>query len=81
MTKKEYLDYKNHDQMAIVYEYYKEKFDKFKHKPFLNRKEFDTFVPMYADLNRAYEKACQHFDEKLQCVELRDKDGKLLMIY
>jgi hypothetical protein len=81
MTKKDYLLYKQTDPMAIVYEYYKEKYDKNKHKHFMSRKEFDTFAPMYADVNRAFNKACEHFDRELQVVELRDKAGKLITIY
>lgn len=81
MTKQEYLIYKQSDQMAILYEYYKERFNKFKHKPFLTRKEFDTFAPMCMDVNQAYHKVCRHYDNELNCVELKDKEGKTLMIY
>ena len=81
MTKKDYLTYKQTDQMAIVYEFYKERFNKFKHSHFMSRKEFDTFAPMYTDLNRAYQVACEHYDSKMEVVELRDKDGKPIMIY
>jgi hypothetical protein len=81
MTKKDYLTYKQTDPMAIMYEYYKEKFDKSKHKHFMSRKEFDTFAPMYTDVNSAYIKACQHYDTALQVVELRDKQGNPIMIF
>jgi hypothetical protein len=81
MTKQQYLQLKQIDPMGILYEYYKERFDKFKHKPFLTRKEFDTFAPMCIDVNQTYTKVCQHYDSELNCIELRDKQGKTLMIY
>lgn len=81
MTKQQYFTYKTSDQMDILYEYYKEKFDKFKHKPFLTRKEFETFAPMCMDINQSYRKVCRHYDNELNCVELKDKEGKTLMIY
>jgi hypothetical protein len=80
MTKKDYLLYKQTDQMAILYEFYKERFDKNKHKPFLQRKEFDTFAPMVMDLDRAYTNAVNHYDSVLNVVELKDRDGKLITI-
>lgn len=80
MTKKDYLSYKHTDPMAIVYEFYKEKFDKIKHKHFMSRKEFDTFAPMSTDVNLAYQKAVDYFDSKMELVQLMDKEGKLIKI-
>jgi uncharacterized membrane protein YkoI len=80
MTKQEYLKYKQKDQMAILYEFYKERFDKNKHKPFLQRQEFDTFAHMVMDLDKAYRNAVNHYDGKLNVVELKDKDGNLIGI-
>jgi len=81
MTKKEYLTYKQTDPMAVLYQLYKDRFDKNKHKPFLTRKEFDTFAPMCIDVNQQYDKACRHYDDILSCIELKDKEGKTIMIY
>lgn len=81
MTKQQYLTYKQTDPMAVVYEYYKERFDRNKHKPFLTRKEFDTFAPVCMDVNQAFIKVCRHYDSELNCVELRNKEGKPIMIY
>jgi hypothetical protein len=80
MTKKEYLMYKQTDPMAILYEFYKERFDKNKHRPFLQRQEFNTFAPMVMDVERAYRNATEHYDKELNVTELRDKDGKPIMI-
>jgi hypothetical protein len=80
MTKKDYLMYKKNDQMAILYEFYKERFDKNKHRPFLQRQEFDTFAHMVMDVERAYRNATEHYDKELNITELRDKDGKPIMI-
>lgn len=81
MTKQQYFQLKKADPMGVVYEYYKERYDKFKHKPFLTRKEFETFAPMCIDLNEMYNKVCQHYDSELDCVELIDTQGKPIMIY
>lgn len=80
MTKQQYLKYKQTDQMAILYEFYKERFDKNKHKPFLQRQEFDTFAHMVMDLEKAYRNAVSHYDSKLNVVELKDREGKLIAI-
>jgi hypothetical protein len=80
MTKKDYLMYKQKDQMAILYEFYKERFDKNRHSPFLQRQEFNTFAPMVMDVERAYKNATEHYDRVLNVTELRDRDGKLITI-
>lgn len=80
MTKQQYLIYKQTDQMAILYEYYKERFDKSKHKPFLKRQEFDTFAQMAMDLGKVYANIVHHYDSLLNVIELKDKNGKLITI-
>lgn len=81
MTKQQYLSYKQTDQMAILYEYYKERFNKFKHKQFLTRKEFDTFAPMCMDVVSVFDRISRHYESELKITELKDKEGKTLMIY
>jgi hypothetical protein len=79
MTKQEYLNYKQTDQMAILYHFYKERFDRYKHKPFLQRKEFDTFATMVMDMGLAYQRATDHYDAKFNVIHLADKEGKIIM--
>ena len=81
MTKQEYLMYKQTDQMAILYEYYKERFNKNKHKPFLHRKEFDTFAQMTMDVNRVYENVTNHYDAAFNVIQLADKEGRIIKTY
>jgi hypothetical protein len=66
--------------MAILYEFYKERFDKNKHHPFLQRVEFDTYANMIMDLEKAYRNAVNHYDNVLDVVELKDKEGRLITI-
>ena len=81
MTKEQYIQLKKADQMAVMYEYYKERFDSKRHKVMLSRIEFDVFAPIYMDLDRAYANAISHYDSKFNVTELRDAKGNIIKIY
>ncbi len=50
MTKSEYLQLKKAGSIQVVYEYYKERFDRNKHKPFLPPNEPVIFAdPVYGN--------------------------------
>jgi hypothetical protein len=66
------------NSLQIAYEYYKEKFDSKKHKPFLCPQEFSVFIQMYADIPKLLERVCQYYDNKFVITELKDKNGNLI---
>lgn len=81
MTKQDYIKLKKADPMAVMYEFYKERFDSKRHKVMLSRTEFNVYAPMYMDLDRAYANTISHYDNKFNVVELRDAKGNIIDIY
>ena len=78
MTKSEYLQLKAAGSIQVVYEYYKERFDRNKHKPFLPPNEFAMYLQMCMDVPKVFERVCNHYDEKFNVVVLKDKNGQFI---
>jgi hypothetical protein len=78
MTKHEYLQMKKTGSIQVVYEYYKERFDRNKHKPFLPPNEFAMYLQMYMDVPKVFERVCNHYDEKFIVVVLKDKNANFI---
>jgi hypothetical protein len=78
MTKEQYFSNVQHNQAAVMYEMYKEKFDKEKHKPFLGLNEFMMYIQMSGMVNQAFETACRYYEHKFNINKLYDKNGKLI---
>jgi hypothetical protein len=78
MTKNDYLTLKMQNSLQVVYEYYREKFEKDKHKPFLGQQEFFVFLQMYMNIHTVFEKVCDYYNKKFEIVELRDAEGNLI---
>lgn len=78
MTKELYLTYRNQNNAAILYEWYKEKFDSVKHQPFLSFNEFFVYLPMWGDVNNIYQKITQILDEKFSIRKLINSNGELI---
>jgi hypothetical protein len=80
MTREQYLNLRKANSSDILYEFYKEKYDSNKHNKFLSPHEFGTFFSMYANVNvnKAFERACEYFDNKFTIVQLSDKEGRLI---
>lgn len=78
MTKDQYLSLKIQNSLNIVYEYYKERFDRSKHRPFLPPHEFAMYLQMCMDVPRVFEKVCNYYDDKFKIVLLKDKNGNFI---
>ena len=78
MTKQQYLNYKRTNQMAIIYEYYKENFDSKKHKPFLSEGEFFPYIQMISNLNEIYINVCNHYDSLYNVITIMDAQGTII---
>jgi hypothetical protein len=78
MTRNEYLHLKKMSSVQIVYEYYRERFDKSKHRPFLQPTEFAMYLQMFMDVPKVLQKVCEHYDEVFKVVTLKDKDGNFI---
>lgn len=78
MTKHEYIQMKKAGSVELVYEYYKERFDRNKHRPFLSPHEFAMYLQMCMDVPRVFEKVCNYYDNKFNIVLLKDKNGNFI---
>ena len=65
----------------IVYEFYKEKFDHKKHKPFLNEQEFFPYIQMSMDLNQLYVSVQNYYDQKFNVTTIIDNKGNIITYY
>lgn len=64
--------------VQLVYEYYKERFDRNKHSPFLPPSEFAMYLQMCMDVPRVFERVCNYYDDKFNIVLLKDKNGNFI---
>jgi len=78
MTKNEYLELKQIGSIEIIYNYYKERFNKDKHRPFLALPEFSVYLAMYMDVPRLFEKVSNHYDRLFDVMVLKDKNGNFI---
>jgi len=80
MTREQYIQMRTNGNFNIVHNFYSEKFDHSKHKPFLSMMELATFLPSWGDVNAVFEKCCRYYDEKFDVKVLLDKDGNVIKI-
>ena len=78
MTKEQYFHDVQHNQGQILYSMYVEKFDKERHKPFLEPQQFMMYLQMSGMMPQAFEAACQYYEQKFSINKLFDKNGKLI---
>lgn len=78
MDKKEYINLKKTNTMALIYKYYTEKFDSFKHKPFLSEQEFFPYIQMTSDLNKIAIKVMNYYDQYYSVTTIFDKEGNVI---
>jgi hypothetical protein len=75
MTRDEYLGLRSSTSYNLLYEYYREKYDGYKHQPFLDFMEFVKFMQMWPGIRGSYDKVLEYYDEKFNVKVLMDKDG------
>ena len=78
MTREEYLHFKSTRDFHIIYDFYMEKFDHKKHKPFLLIMELLQYLPRWGDLNVIFEDVCRYYDNKFEIVEVQDDKGNTI---
>jgi hypothetical protein len=81
MTKQEYINNKRTNQMKVIYEYYKEKYNPKKHTPFLSEQEFYVYIQMNRDLNETYIKVANYYDSYYNVVTILDEKGNIITAY
>lgn len=78
MTKQDYIRLKQTNPTELIYMYYKEKFDGYKHKPELSRNELMMYVQMYNDVNSILNYVVQEYDRKFEIVLLMTANGQYI---
>lgn len=78
MTREQYLGLRGSTSYNLLYEYYKEKYDGYKHNPFLDFMEFVKFMQMWPGVREAYAKALEYYDQKFNVKVIMDKDGNVI---
>jgi hypothetical protein len=78
MTKQQYINLKASNPTELIYIYYKEKFDGYKHKPELSRNELMMYIQAYADLNSILNYVVAEYDRKFDIVILTNANGQYI---
>ena len=78
MTKEQYLHFKSTRDFNIIYNFYMEKFDHSKHKPFLLIMELLEHLPRWGNLQVIFEDVCDYYDNKFEIVEVKDREGNTI---
>jgi len=78
MTRQDYIRLKISNPTELIYIYYKEKFDGYKHKPELSRNELMMYVQTYNDVNSILNYVVQEYDRKFDIVLLMNTNGQYI---
>jgi len=78
MTREEYLHFKSSRDFHIIYNFYMEKFDQSKHKPFLSIVQLLQYLPQWGNLQVIFEDVCDYYDNKFEIVEVKDREGNTI---
>ena len=79
MTKEQYIAYyqvRNGDE--ILYQFYSEKFDSSKHKPFLPKADFIHLINFFMNIQDAFQIAFNYYNNKFNILIITDKDKTFL---
>ena len=82
MTKRDqYIRMRQNGDFNIVYDYYKEKFQHGKHKPFLDIQSLaNLLIHLGYNIDGIMKMCVEHYDQHFGIVKLSDKDGNLIKI-
>ena len=78
MNRQDYIRLKQTNPTELIYIYYKEKFDGYKHKPELSRNQLMMYVQTYTDINSILNYVVDDYDRKFEIVLLIDTNGQYM---
>ena len=78
MNRQEYIRLKQTNPTELIYIYYKEKFDGYKHKPELSRNELMMYIQTYTDINSILNYVVTEYDRKFDVVLLTNSNGQYI---
>ncbi len=70
MERSQYIKLREQGSAEILFEYYKEKFDKTKHSPFLDYSDFLPAIQMWPGVREAYNMVTEYYDAKFNVLKL-----------
>ena len=78
MTRQQYINLKQTNPTELIYIYYKEKFDGYKHNPELSRNQLMMYVQTYTDINSILNYVVTEYDRKFEIVLLMSANGQYI---
>lgn len=78
MTKQQYINLKISNPTELIYIYYKEKFDGYKHKPELSRNQVMMYIQSYSNINSILNYVVDEYDRKFETVILTNANGQYI---
>ena len=78
MTRQEYIRLKQTNPTELIYIYYKDKFDSYKHRPELSRNELMMYIQTYSDINSILNYVVAEYDRKFDIVLLTSSNGQYI---
>ncbi len=79
MTREDYIKFRNRNSTEPLYEYYKERWNKDNHNPFLPAHEFNQLINLWPGSQEAVDTVFTHYDNKFTVVKIQDlKSGRVL---
>ena len=81
MTREQYIQMRTNGNFNIVHNFYSEKFDHSKHRPFISIMDLpNLLLASGRSINKIFEDCCRYYDEKFEVKHLLDKDGNLIKV-
>ena len=78
MIRQQYINLKASNPTELIYIYYKEKFNSYKHKPELSRNQVMMYVQAYLDINSILNYVVDEYDRKFEIVLLINNNGQYI---
>ena len=79
MTREQYISSREKKEYDYLYDYYKENFDKEKHKPFLNVSDFFMYFQRWPGVHAAIEHVNEYYDAKYSILKVFNSYGEIMM--
>lgn len=70
MNRENYIKLREENSPEIMYDFYKEHFNKEKHKDFLEFPQFIEFIQLYPLVQQAYNVSCEYYDAKFNILKI-----------
>lgn len=81
MSREEYLKLRENNSVELLYEYYKEKVDTVKYKPFQSD-EFFQYITQWPFVHEAFQTAVAYFDAQFTVMKVQDlSTGNTIKVY